>query len=73
MEILNHPLLLALVVLLSAVSFVFVTAGMKSRNGPWVFYGIGAAVPTFAIRSPLAWLVGVAFVAAGYAFARWAS
>jgi hypothetical protein len=72
-EILENPLLLTLFLLLSAVSFVFLVAGVKSRNGPWVLYGIGAAIPTFAIRSPLAWLAGVVVAGMGWALARWAS
>ena len=46
MEFLENPFLLVLFLLLSAVSFVFLVAGTKSRNGPWVLYGIGAAIPT---------------------------
>ena len=73
MEILESPVLLVVFLLLSAVSFVFIVAGAKSRNGPWVLYGIGAAIPTFALRSPIAWLAGVAVAGLGYLLARWAS
>ena len=70
LSILDHPLLLALAIVLSAIGFVFFVAGTKSRNPSWVLYGIAAAIPPFSIASPVAWLIAVAVAGAGFWLAR---
>ncbi|MBI4863377.1 MAG: hypothetical protein HY815_24390 [Candidatus Riflebacteria bacterium] len=72
MEILDSPLLLALTVVLSAVSFVLVTAGLKTRNLVWALYGVAFGTPTIAITTPEFWALGVLFGLAAYWVSRYA-
>ncbi|AKU89816.1 hypothetical protein AKJ08_0203 [Vulgatibacter incomptus] len=48
------------------VGFVFFLAGTRSRNPAWVLYGLAASVPTFALRSPVAWAIAAGLTGAGF-------
>ncbi|WP_157370386.1 hypothetical protein [Vulgatibacter incomptus] len=66
LSFLDSPLELALVAILSMVGFVFFLAGTRSRNPAWVLYGLAASVPTFALRSPVAWAIAAGLTGAGF-------
>jgi len=70
MEILNDPLLLTIVIVFSAVSFVLVTAGLKTKNLVWFLYGLAFGIPTVAPTSPPFWALGVLIGFVGYWVSR---
>ena len=59
MDIFDSPLALAVSVILGAISFVLVTAGLKSKNLTWALWGLALGVPSYAPTSPAFWAGGV--------------
>lgn len=45
--------------LLGAVSFVMITAGLKARRISWALWGVAAGAPSYAPGEPVMWGLGV--------------
>jgi hypothetical protein len=70
LDILNSPWQLAVSIVLGAISFVLVTAGLKTRNLGWALYGVALGVPSYAPSSPPFWALGALIGAGAYWISR---
>lgn len=66
MEILNHPGLLFVDIVLSVLSSWFCWIAFRKKEAPQLLYGIGLAIPTFSVQSFSYWATGAAVCTAGW-------
>jgi len=59
-ELLGSPLELAVSLILGAVSFVMMTAGLRAGRLSWALWGVALGVPSYAPGTPMFWGIGAA-------------
>jgi hypothetical protein len=66
MEILNHPALLVVAIILSTLSSVFLWRGIKEKDVPNLLFGVGTGIPPLDMRNFNVWLLGAGISFLGY-------
>ena len=66
MEILNHPWLLFIDIVLSVFSSWFCWIAFRKKDPAQLLLGIGTAIPTFSVQSFSYWAAGVAVCGVGW-------
>jgi hypothetical protein len=60
-DTLTNPLYLGASIILGAISFILLTAGLRSRNLTMALWGVAFGAPSYAPSEPVFWALGIVF------------
>ena len=58
MELLDSPMMMVLSLVMGTVSFVLVTAGLRSSNLAMALWGVAIGAPSYGPQEPVFWAMG---------------
>lgn len=61
MESFGDPTVMLVSVVFGLISFVLMTAGMRSQNAPMAIWGVAFGAPSYAPNEPIFWALGALF------------